>query len=149
MKKLIVILAFFATTNHALFAQETKDLKSQYEMYKALEKGQEEKALIFNQTVEDCREGRKKDIEALLDYIEFANQAIARWQIALETPEVLFLDKTVFEAVEMIKSLEENGNADERILALKYNLRELIKEHIRIMSMEIEQIFERIEGQNV
>lgn len=142
MKKLILVILIFAPSL-VLFAQNpNEDLEERYKEFKTLEleqikQGEALENYLWRMRLENKGNGRG----AAYEYIDFAQKAIRKWQIALETPEVLFIDMTLLEVVELVKSKTPNdATLDERIEMLKEDLREKIREHIRILSEDIRDL---------
>jgi len=79
--------------------------------------------------------------EVASEYINFAEKAIERWKIALENPEVLFLEMEALEVVEMIKKhTREDQDTNERIEEVKEKLRRQIRDHIQKLSEDIREL---------
>ncbi|MDQ5883317.1 MAG: hypothetical protein QG654_230 [Patescibacteria group bacterium] len=142
MKKLILVLLVIFFEKPVATAQQDSTLIEKYREFKSLESAQHEKERLLRQSLFQYVDHHKvTGQEVASDYINFAEKAIERWKIALENPEVLFLEMETLEVVEMIKAhTESNLTAQERIERLKEELRVKIKEHIQKLSEDIREL---------
>jgi hypothetical protein len=140
MKKLILSSLLWISSGTLLCQTDTLLYKS-FQKYKELEAEQIKMDSIFIETLKRVvlKEASGRDLAD--DYINFARAAIYRWQIALQNPDVLFAEMTVFEIVEMIKAKEmEDKDIERRVEELREQLREKIREHIRILEENIREL---------
>lgn len=142
MNKLILTLLIIFFYQQEASSQNNPVLIGQHQKFKILEIEQMESEIILQKSIRECLrlDGPTGKIVAR-DYIEFARNAIRKWEVALENPDVLFVDMTTLEMVEMIKSqTSEDKEAETRIEELREKLREKIREHIRILSEDIREL---------
>ncbi|MDQ5901306.1 MAG: hypothetical protein QG580_21 [Patescibacteria group bacterium] len=96
---------------------------------------------VFISTLKRILNKESNGRELAEDYINFARAGILRWQVALENPDVLFADMTVFEIVELIKAKEaQDADVEKMVEDLRERLREKIREHIRILEDNIREL---------
>ncbi len=142
MKKFIFILLFVSLGTSVCVAQSNSTLIKKHREFKNLEIEQYDKEQALQKSlIRYHTENKVTGQEIASDYIEFAQKAIERWKVALENPEVLFLEMETLEVVEMIKSHTENHlDPGERVEKLKEDLRIKIREHIQKLSDDIREL---------
>ena len=142
MKKLILLLLIMCTCQQKTSAQVDSTLLIKYQKFKSLELKQMESERILHNSIRECIFLNKltgRDVAH--DYIIFAQDAIEKWKTVLETPDVLFIEMTTKEIVEMVKShTQEDKDVEARIEELREKLREKIREHIQILSEDIREL---------
>jgi predicted DNA-binding protein (UPF0278 family) len=132
----LLILAFESS-----FAQADSTLYRSFKKYKELEAKQSKMDSVFISTLKRILNKESNGRELAEDYINFARAGILRWQVALENPDVLFADMTVFEIVELIKAKEaQDADVEKMVEDLRERLREKIREHIRILEDNIREL---------
>lgn len=137
----LIIATLLTISFEPYFAQADSTLYNSFKKYKELETEQSKMDSIFISTLKRIMENRSSGRELAEDYINFARAGIIRWQVALENPDVLFLDMTVFEIVEMIKAKEaKDPDIEKMVEDLRERLREKIREHIRILEENIREL---------
>ena len=142
MKKLILLLLVIYIYQPETFAQTDSTLQRKYQEFKDLEIKQMESENVLLESLFMCifkKEGTGRDVAN--KYIDFARDAIKRWDVVLENPDVLFTEMTTLEIVGLVKRhTREDQDAEKRIEELKEKLRVQIREHIQKLSEDIREL---------